>query len=213
MARPAELGARPPAAEAIGKAALLLGGLALAGLALRWLGTGFLSARPTAGGAAIFLAGGATLVAVGMPRQVLAFAAGYAFGAWRGGILALAAQMLGCAADFWWARLIARNWAIRHLRGRLARIDRMLAARPFAATLTLRLLPVGNNLLLNLLAGVSGLRAWPFLAASLIGYLPQTAIFALTGSGTHVDRSLQLALAAALFILSALLGLGLLKRK
>ncbi len=212
MAQPAELGARPTAALSIAKAALLLAGLAIAGLALRWLGTGFLSARPTLAGAAIFLTGGTILVAVGMPRQVLAFAAGYAFGAWRGGILALAAQMLGCAADFWWARLIARSWAIRHLRGRLARIDRMLAARPFAATLTLRLLPVGNNLLLNLLAGISGLRAWPFLAASLLGYVPQTAIFALTGSGTHVDHTLQLALAAALFILSAALGIGLLKR-
>lgn len=213
MARPAELGAPPRAAPPIAKAALLLAGLATAGLALRWLGTGFLSARPTFGSAAIFLAGGATLVAVGLPRQVLAFAAGYAFGAWRGGILALAAQMLGCAADFWWARLIARDWATRHLRGRLARIDRMLAARPFSATLTLRLLPVGNNLLLNLLAGISGLSAWPFLAASLIGYLPQTAIFALTGSGTHVDRTLQLGLAAALFFMSALLGYGLLKNR
>jgi uncharacterized membrane protein YdjX (TVP38/TMEM64 family) len=77
--------------------------------------------------------------------------------------------------------------------------------------LTLRLLPVGNNLLLNLLAGVSGLRVWPFLTASLIGYLPQTAIFALTGSGTHVDHGLQIALAAALFALSALLGVTLLK--
>jgi uncharacterized membrane protein YdjX (TVP38/TMEM64 family) len=204
----------PPstAGESIAKAALLLAGLATAGLALRWLGTGFLTARPTSGGAALFFAVAAILVAVGLPRQVVAFAAGYAFGAWRGGFLALAAQMLGCAADFWWARLVARGWATRHLRGRLARIDRLLAARPFTATLTLRLLPVGNNLLLNLLAGLSGLRASPFLLASLIGYLPQTAIFALTGSGTHVDRGLQLGLGAALFVLSALLGLGLLKR-
>jgi uncharacterized membrane protein YdjX (TVP38/TMEM64 family) len=200
------------AGEQVAKAALLLAGLAAAGLALRWLGTGFLSPRPSLGGAAIFFAVAAIFVSIGMPRQVVAFAAGYAFGAWRGGLLALSAQMLGCAVDFWWARLVARGWATRHLRGRLARIDRMLAARPFTATLTLRLLPVGNNLLLNLLAGLSGLRAWPFLLASLIGYLPQTAIFALTGSGTHVDRGLQLGLAALLFILSALLGIGLLKR-
>jgi uncharacterized membrane protein YdjX (TVP38/TMEM64 family) len=88
----------------------------------------------------------------------------------------------------------------------------MLAAKPFTATLTLRLLPVGNNLLLNLFAGVTGLRVWPFLAASLIGYLPQTAVFALTGSGTHVDRTIQLGLGAVLFILSALLGIGLLRQ-
>jgi uncharacterized membrane protein YdjX (TVP38/TMEM64 family) len=213
LAQPAEIPAPGVTlGESIAKAALLLAGVAAAGLALRWLGAGFLSAAPTLGGAGLFVAGAATLVAVGMPRQVVAFAAGYAFGAWRGGFLALAAQILGCATDFWWARLVARGWATRHLRGRLARIDRMLAANPFTTTLTLRLLPVGNNLLLNLLAGVSGLRAWPFLAASLIGYLPQTAIFALTGSGTHVDRGIQLALAGTLFLCSTALGIGLLRK-
>jgi uncharacterized membrane protein YdjX (TVP38/TMEM64 family) len=212
LAQPADIAPTATPGASIAKAALFLAGLAIAGLALRSLGTGFLSARPTLGGAAIFFGIAALLVAVGMPRQMVAFAAGYAFGAWRGGVLALAAQMLGCAVDFWWARLVARSWATRQLRGRLARVDRMLAAKPFTATLTLRLLPVGNNVLLNLLAGVSGLRAGPFLAASLIGYLPQTAIFALTGSGTHVDRTLQLGLGAGLFMLSALLGVGLLRR-
>jgi uncharacterized membrane protein YdjX (TVP38/TMEM64 family) len=211
LARQADIATPPAPGRSLAKAALLLAGLAAAGLALRSLGAGGLSAAPTLGGAAVFFAVSATLVAVGMPRQVVAFAAGYAFGAWRGGVLALAAQLLGCAADFWWARLVARDWATRHLRGRLARVDQMLAEKPFMATLTLRLLPVGNNLLLNLLAGVSGLRVWPFLTASLIGYLPQTAIFALTGSGTHVDHGLQIALAAALFALSALLGVTLLK--
>jgi uncharacterized membrane protein YdjX (TVP38/TMEM64 family) len=184
---------------AIGKAALLLAGLVAAGLALRLLGTEVLSAKPTfLGGFELVVAGGA-LTACGVPRQAVAFAAGYAFGAWRGGILAMAAQMLGACADFWWARAVAR-------------LDLTLATRPFSATLTLRLLPVGNNLLLNLLAGVSGLRAWPFLAASFLGYLPQTAVFALAGSGVHVDRMVQLGLAGALFAVSAALGVALLRR-
>jgi uncharacterized membrane protein YdjX (TVP38/TMEM64 family) len=197
---------------AIGKAALLLAGLVAAGLALRLLGTEVLSAKPTfLGGFELVVAGGA-LTACGVPRQAVAFAAGYAFGAWRGGILAMAAQMLGACADFWWARAVAREWAVRRLRGRFARLDLTLATRPFSATLTLRLLPVGNNLLLNLLAGVSGLRAWPFLAASFLGYLPQTAVFALAGSGVHVDRMVQLGLAGALFAVSAALGVALLRR-
>jgi uncharacterized membrane protein YdjX (TVP38/TMEM64 family) len=158
------------------------------------------------------LGAGAALTALGVPRQAVAFAAGYGFGAWRGGALAMAAQMLGCCADFWWARAVAREWAVRRLRGRLARLDAALAARPFLATLTLRLLPVGNNLLLNLLGGISGLRARPFLAATLIGYVPQTAVFAVAGSGVHLDRSVQLTAAAVLFAISAALGLVLLRR-
>ncbi len=212
MARPADLPAHRGSAGAWGKGALFLAGLIAAGLALRLMGSGFLAAPPTPLGALMFFGAGAALTAFGVPRQAVAFAAGYAFGAWRGGVLAMAAQMLGCCVDFWWARAVARDWAVRRLRGRLARLDHTLADRPFVATLTLRLLPVGNNLVLNLLAGVSGLRAAPFLAATLIGYLPQTAIFVLAGSGVHVNRAAQLATAGALFAISACLGGVLLKR-
>jgi uncharacterized membrane protein YdjX (TVP38/TMEM64 family) len=214
LARPAEAAAGPP----LWRGLLLLGALVAAGFAAHALGGGSLGgaalagAPPTVRGALVLVGAGGLLAAVGLPRQAVAFAGGLAFGAWRGGALALAAQMLGCALDYGWARALARDWAVRLLRGRLARAERFLAARPFAATLTLRLLPVGNNLLLNLAAGVCGLRAAPFLAASLLGYLPQTAIFALAGSGTQVDRRLQLVVGAALFAASAALGTVLLRR-
>jgi len=203
---------RGGAGSAVARAALLLAGLCVAGLALRLLGPALVSAEPSPRGALILFGAGAALTAFGIPRQALAFAAGYAFGAWRGGVLAMAAQMVGCCADFWWARVIARDWAQRHLRGRLARLDQALNARPFMATLTLRLLPVGNNLLLNLMAGVCGLRTVRFLLATFIGYLPQTAVFALAGSGVQVDRAVQLGVAAGLFATSAALGAVLLGR-
>jgi uncharacterized membrane protein YdjX (TVP38/TMEM64 family) len=204
LARPAE--ANAPGSGLV-KGSLLLGGLVAAGLLAPHVGRASLSGGAPGWQGAVTLVGtGALLSAVGVPRQAVAFAGGYAFGAWRGGALALLAQMLGCGLDFWWARAVARDWAGRRLRGRLARVDRFLAARPFTATLTLRLLPVGNNLLLNLAAGVSGLRAGPFLVASLFGYVPQTAVFALAGSGVHVDRRVELALGAALFVASAILG-------
>ncbi len=206
MAQPADLAQDDGVRAGIARAALFLAGLVAAGLALRLLGTGFLAARPTPLGAAAFFAVGAALTAFGLPRQAVAFAAGYAFGAWGGILLAMGAQLAGCCADFWWARAVARDWAAKRLRGRLARLDRVLTTKPFTATLTLRLLPVGNNLLLNLLGGLSGLPALPFFAATLIGYLPQTAIFALAGSGVRVDRSAQLAVGGVLFAASAVLG-------
>ena len=190
-----------------------MAGLVAAGLLARNLGAGVLSgAPPTVRGAAVLVLAGGLLTAAGVPRQMVAFAGGYAFGAWAGGALALAAQLLGCAADFFWARAFAHDWAARRLRGWLAVAQRRLGARPFVTTLTLRLLPVGNNLLLNLAAGAAGLRATPFLAASLLGYLPQTAVFALAGSGVHVGRAVQLALGGTLFAASAVLGVALLRR-
>ena len=87
-----------------------------------------------------------------------------------------------------------------------------LRAHPFGSTLALRLFPVGNNLALNLLAGLSGLASLPFLAASALGYLPQTVVFALLGKGVRVDGAWQLALAGLLLALSVGLGLWLMRR-
>ncbi len=196
---------------------LLLAGLALAGFVLRaglrrWLEPGALAPGPA--GEAGFVLVGAALCAVGVPRQAVAFAGGYGFGMAGGMALALAAQMLGCVADFLWARLLAREWARRRVRqgGRVARLDGFLAAHPFSATLSLRLLPVGSNILLNLLAGVSAIGLAPFLAATLLGYLPQTIVFTLLGTGVQVARGTQIALAVALFALSLGFGLALLGR-
>ncbi len=207
--------------NALAKPVLLLVGLLLAGAALRLVQLqggahllAGLSASRDPSAALALVAVGTLLCAVGLPRQLVAFAAAYAFGAAIGGLLALLVQVLSCAADFAWARAVARNWAARRIAAspRLARLDDRLAARPFSATLTLRLLPVGNNLLLNLLAGVSAVPALPFLTASALGYLPQTVVFALIGSGAHVARGAQLLIGLLLFALSAAVGILLLRR-
>jgi uncharacterized membrane protein YdjX (TVP38/TMEM64 family) len=196
--------------------ALLLAGLVLVALVLRAGPTAILAAgggdRDSPLDLLGFAAAGAVLCAAGLPRQVVAYAAGLAFGAWGGGALALVAQLAGCALDLFWARTLARDWVLRRLRGRLARADRLLAANPFSATLTLRLLPVGNNLVLNLLAGVSSVPAGRFLAASLVGYVPQTAVFALLGAGARPAHNADIGLGAALFLASAASGLLLLRR-
>jgi uncharacterized membrane protein YdjX (TVP38/TMEM64 family) len=194
------------------KPALLLGGLLLAGLALRsgW-GRDALDA-PAQAGPTVFVLVGTLACAVGVPRQVVAYAAGLGFGTWAGCLFALLAELGGCAVDFLWARLVARQWAMRRIKGRLARLDQQLSRHPFGATLTLRLLPVGSNILLNLLAGVSAVAMAPFLLASAIGYLPQTIVFALLGGGVRVDRNEQLILAAVLFVAATVLGLWLMRR-
>ena len=199
-------------ATALLRILLFAAGLLAAGLLLHAAGPNLLAnLHPTLAGAALMIVGGALLSAAGVPRSVTAFAAGYAFGLWLGLALAMAAQLAGCLLTFIWARAIARDaaqkWAERRLSGRLARLHATLRRRPFTTTLTIRLMPVGSNLLLNLAAGLAGIAATPFMAATAIGYLPQAAIFALLGSGVHVDRSLQWAIAAALFTASAALGL------
>ncbi|HEY4251892.1 MAG TPA: VTT domain-containing protein [Roseomonas sp.] len=208
---------------ALTKLAIMVAGLVAAGLLLRAVGaapgTAWVDAHIRDGGLrgeAVFLLVGTALTAAGAPRQGIAFLGGYAFGAVIGSALALLAQVAGCALSFGWARLIGRDWAERRMAGRfghrLRPLRDSLAENPFGATLALRLLPIGNNLALNLLAGMAGIAFLPFLAASAIGYLPQTVVFALLGKGIRVDGAWQMALAAGLLAGSVAIGFWLLRR-
>lgn len=219
------LGAIPgrPRLAGVWRLALLAAGLAAAGLLLREIGlspgTGEMDALLRGHGAwapLLFVLAAAAATAVGLPRQVVAFLGGYGFGVLAGMALAMAGQMLGAAASFGWARAIARPWAERRLAGRFGPKLRPLVAilrqNPFGAALALRLMPVGNNLALNLLAGMSGIAALPFLAATALGYVPQTLIFALLGKGVRVDGAWQIGIAAAMFAGSVALGVWLWRR-
>lgn len=200
--------------------ALMVAGLALAGVVMQRVGLdGVIGEAAGKQGAALFVVVATLACSLGVPRQGVAYAGGLAFGFWPGVGLALLAEMGGCAADFWWARLLGRQWAARWLAregrvgARVARVERFLVANAFSATLTLRLLPVGSNMILNLLAGVSSVAAAPFLAASVLGYLPQTVVFALLGGGVRVDGGVQMGMAAGLMVVSVLLGVVLMRRR
>ncbi len=191
---------------------LLLAGLLATGFAWRLLpqGSAVLGRLAQAGGGGVFIIVSGLAAAIGVPRQAVAFAAGFGFGAWRGLAVAMAAQMLGCAVDFFWARALAGpDLRRRIITGRGQRVTKRLLAAPFRATLMLRLLPIGNNLALTVAAGTAGLAAMPFLAASLLGYLPQTVIFVLLGGGVALGLWLRLGLGLGLFAAAAGLGLAL----
>ena len=207
----------------LSRSLLLAGGLAMAGLALRWLAPGIVDggfgrsvATNGIAGIAEFLGLGAIACAIGLPRQVVCFAGGLAFGAAGGTALALTATLIGCLADFLWVRLAAREWARLRLLARFPRLasaDRFLGENPFTAILTLRLLPVGSSLMVSLVSGLSAAPVGAFALATAIGALPQTLVFALLGSGIGLGHLAQVVLAAALFIASGLLGTWLMRRR
>ena len=204
----------------------LLKGLALmAGLCLvAWvLGTGASHWKDTAWidvtvrgrgwqGVAWFLGVGAVAVAAGLPRQAVSFAGGYAFGFIAGTAWTLIATLAGCAAAFSYARLLARGTLRRRFPARIQRLDDFLKDHPVSMTILVRFLPFTNNLLTNLAAGVSSVPATPFFVGSLLGYVPQTLIFTLLGSGAH-DGSWRIAMSVALFVASTVMGVVLYRQQ
>ena len=149
---------------------------------------------------------------LGLPRQGVAFLGGYAFGVFTGTALALLGTILGCIVAFFYARFLGRDLVSHYFSNRIRRLDDFLHDNTFTMTLLVRMLPVGSNLATNLMVGVSRTRAMPFFAGSLLGYIPQALVFALLGSGIHIDPSLRISLAVLLFIGSTLLGVYLYRK-
>ncbi|MDR2801290.1 MAG: VTT domain-containing protein, partial [Desulfovibrio sp.] len=106
------------------------------------------------GGVAIYIALVTLLSPLGFPRQALAALGGYAFGVLNGTGLTLAGLGLGCAAGFFYARLLARPALFRRFEDKIRPLDKFLSRNPFATTVAIRCLPIGNNALTNMIAGV-----------------------------------------------------------
>jgi len=163
-------------------------------------------------GALLFLLMGGLFTAIGLPRQIIAFLGGYAFGISLGTLLGALAALLGCMLSFFYARFFGKGLLRARLGERAGRFDRFIHDHPFSMTVLIRLLPVGSNLLTNLAAGISSIRPVSFFAGTSLGYLPQTLVFALVGSGAHIAPALKLTLAIGLFLISGLLGAYLYRR-
>lgn len=163
-------------------------------------------------GQLLFLGLGALVTAVGFPRQPVSFLAGYAFGFLPGSALRVVATTAGALMAFLYGRCFGRALLPSSFAPRLHRVNGLLHNHPFTTALMIRLLPVGNNLLTNLAAGISRVRLIPYFLGSALGFWPQTAVFALIGSGINVNPLLRIGLGVVLFVISGVLGNHLYRR-
>lgn len=163
-------------------------------------------------GELLFVGIGALVAAVGLPRQLVCFLGGYGFGVLEGTLLGLLASVLGCVCTFFYARLLARRLVLARFAHRIRKLDDFLHDNTLGMALLARLLPVGSNLVNTLVAGVSSVRALPFFIGSALGYIPQTLVFALAGSGVNLDPTRRIGLAVLLFLISGIIGVMLYRK-
>ncbi len=163
-------------------------------------------------GELLFVGVGVVATAIGVPRQAVSFLAGYAFGFQVGTALGVLATLGGCIVTFFFARWFGRDLVAARFSRRIRRLDSFIHDNTFSMTLLIRLLPAGSNLITSLGAGVTGVRALPFLLGSALGYIPQTLVFALIGSGIGVDPTVRIGMGVALFLISGVLGVYLFRK-
>lgn len=158
-------------------------------------------------GVLMFLGAGALATGVGLPRQLLAFIGGLAYGIVPGLALALLAALAGCYLTVRLSTAFFSDWVRQRYPAFISQLDNLLQNDVFIKILMLRLQPLGTNLLTNVCIGFTSVSRWKFLLSSGIGYVPQMLVFVLIGSGIRVGSEAQWVLSAVLMALSVLLGI------
>ncbi|AJP00977.1 membrane protein [Streptomyces cyaneogriseus subsp. noncyanogenus] len=165
---------------------------------------------PQLGGAAAALA---YAVAYGLctvafvPRPLLNLAAGALFGSQAGLGAALAGTVLGAGIAFCLGRVLGQEALRPLLRGRwLKAADGQLSRHGFRSMLAARLFPGVPFSAANYCAAVSRMGLLPFLLATALGSIPNTAAYVVAGARASAPTSPAFLIALACIAVPGLAG-------
>lgn len=146
--------------------------------------------------------------ALSLPGAViLTLAGGAVFGFWTGLLVVSFASSMGATLAFLAARFVLRDSVQGRLGQRLADINRGVQKDGAFYLFTLRLIPVVPFFVINLLMGLTTMRAITFYWVSQLGMLAGTAVYVNAGTQIAQIDSLRGILSPALLGSFVLLGL------
>ena len=143
-----------------------------------------------------------------VPRTLLNLGAGALFGSQLGLGAALTGTVLGAAIAFALGRTLGQAALRPLLRGRwLIAADRQLSRHGFRSMIAVRLAPGLPFAVANYCAAVSRVRWTPFLAATALGSIPNTAAYVIAGSEASSPTSPAFLLSTGFIALTGLAAL------
>lgn len=122
------------------------------------------------------------LATVPSPVGLVTATGGALFGLWAGAGLSLVGALVGAIISFGVGRLLGREAVDRLIRGRLERVDAVLADHGLAAVLMVRLVPLVPFVAINYASGLSGVRFRHYVLGSAVGMVPGSLAYAALGA-------------------------------
>lgn len=138
---------------------------------------------------------------------IFTLAGGFLFGAVLGTLYVNIAATTGATLAFLAARYLLRDWVEKKFGGRLSSIQDGFAKNAFSYLLTLRLIPLFPFFLVNLVSGLTRMTLGTFVAATAIGIIPASFVFANAGRQLGSINSLSEIASPRVLGAFALLGL------
>lgn len=143
-----------------------------------------------------------------LPRTVLTLASGVLFGPWWGMALALSATTVSAVVSLLLVRRLLGAWMRPRLRHpAVARLSARLRERGWLAVGSLRLIAGIPFSLLNYVAALSPVPAWPFALATAVGSAPGTLAVVLLGDSLTGSPNASLLAVMGLLAVVGLAGL------
>ena len=145
--------------------------------------------------------------ALSLPGAVfLTLAGGAVFGLWWGTLIVSFASTVGATLAFLISRFLLRDWVAARFGQRLAAIDEGVRREGAFYLFTLRLVPVFPFFLINLLLGLTAMKARTFYWVSQLGMLAGTVVYVNAGTQLGKLESLSGILSPGLLGSFVLLG-------
>ena len=158
--------------------------------------------------AGVFFAVYALSAALSFPgAAVLTVVAGALFGLWQGTLIVSFASTIGATLAFLIARFVLRDWVQGKFGDKLKAINDGVAKEGGFYLFTLRLIPVFPFFVINLLMGLTPIRAWAFYWVSQLGMLAGTLVYVNAGTQLAGIDSLKGILSPGLLVSFVLLGI------
>ncbi len=138
---------------------------------------------------------------------IMTLAGGFLFGSLWATLYVNIGATAGATLAFLAARYLFHEWVERKFGDRLGPIQEGFAKNAFSYLLTLRLIPLFPFFLVNLLSGLTRVRASTYVAATALGIIPGSFVYTFAGRQLGTINSLSELVSPRLILAFSLLGL------
>ena len=138
---------------------------------------------------------------------ILTLAGGFLFGSVLGTLFVNIGATIGATLAFLVARYLLRDWVEGKFGDRLEPMQAGFARNAFSYLMTLRLIPAFPFFLVNLVSGLTRVHFGTYIAATSIGIIPGSFVFAFAGRQLGSINSLGEIASPPVLVAFTLLGL------
>lgn len=156
----------------------------------------------------IFIATYCVVTGLSLPgAAILTLAGGFLFGSVLGTVLVNIGATTGATLAFLAARYLLRDWVEQKFGDRLGSIQEGFSKNAFSYLMTLRLIPLFPFFLVNMVSGLTRVSVATYVAATAIGIIPGSFVYAYAGRQLGTINSLKEIASPNVLLAFTLLGL------